>query len=247
VIVWLASYPRSGNTFLRMLLFSLYGWKTYAGYDPVLASLEASEAVGHAVLRGPLETLEADHRVHFVKTHDLPRDDRPAIYLVRDGRDALVSFARYRQSFPQSLPPTRRAVRALRHVVSGGDNFDTVLRGLIEGRRPFGGWGRNVLAWTDRRQRGRTFPMRYEDLRGDPQGWVQRALEAVGVRAEARQGAAPPDFAALQARWPEFFRKGRAGSWREEMRQALHELFWAHHAEAMLRFGYRRDVDSIPR
>jgi hypothetical protein len=66
---------------------------------------------------------------------------------------------------------------------------------------------------------------------------------SVGVRAEARPDVALPDFPALQARWPEFFRKGRVGSWREEMSPALHELFWARHAEAMLRFGYRRDAE----
>jgi hypothetical protein len=224
-----------------MLLLSLYGYRTYAVYDPVFASLDASETVGHVVLRQPLDTLEADDRVHFVKTHDLPRDDRPAIYLVRDGRDALVSFARYRLSFPQALPPARRAASALRSLVGGDDSFDAELRRLVDGRRPFGGWSRNVLAWTDGRQRGRTFLVRYEDLRADPCRWVQRGLEAVGVRAEARPDVALPDFAALRARWPEFFRKGRVGSWREEMGQALHERFWARHAEAMLRFGYRRD------
>ena len=241
MIVWLASYPRSGNTFLRMLLLSLYGWKTHAGYDPVFVSLEASETVGHVVLREPLEALDADDRVHFVKTHDLPRDNRPAIYLVRDGRDALVSFARYLRSFPQARPPVRRAAAALRSFVGGDDSFDAELRRLIESRRPFGGWSHNVLAWTDGRHRGRTFPIRYEDLRADPHGWVQRGLEAVGVRADPRPGATLPDFSALQAKWPGFFRKGRVGSWREEMSPALHELFWGRHAEAMRRFAYRRD------
>ena len=33
VIVWLASYPRSGNTFLRIVLHRLYGVPTYSVYD----------------------------------------------------------------------------------------------------------------------------------------------------------------------------------------------------------------------
>ena len=38
MIVWLASYPRSGNTFLRVVLHNVYGVSTYSVYednDPV--------------------------------------------------------------------------------------------------------------------------------------------------------------------------------------------------------------------
>jgi hypothetical protein len=47
VIVWLASYPRSGNTFLRVVLHNLYGVPTYSVYeddDPV------AERVGPALV-----------------------------------------------------------------------------------------------------------------------------------------------------------------------------------------------------
>ncbi len=33
VIVWLASFPRSGNTFLRILLHRLYGVRSSVVYD----------------------------------------------------------------------------------------------------------------------------------------------------------------------------------------------------------------------
>ena len=33
MVVWLASYPRSGNTFLRIVLHRLYGVPTYSVYD----------------------------------------------------------------------------------------------------------------------------------------------------------------------------------------------------------------------
>lgn len=33
MIVWLASYPRSGNTFRRIVLHRLYGVPTYVVYD----------------------------------------------------------------------------------------------------------------------------------------------------------------------------------------------------------------------
>ena len=33
MLVWLASYPRSGNTFSRIALNRLYGFTTTTGYD----------------------------------------------------------------------------------------------------------------------------------------------------------------------------------------------------------------------
>lgn len=65
MIVWLASYPRSGNTYLRMLLHQLHGLKTYSVYDdPLLELLDGSaEAVGHEKLPGSLDGLESHETV----------------------------------------------------------------------------------------------------------------------------------------------------------------------------------------
>ena len=43
------------------------------------------------------QAIDADPEVHFLKTHELASDDDgyPSIYVVRDGRDAVVSFAHY--------------------------------------------------------------------------------------------------------------------------------------------------------
>ncbi len=49
MIVWLASYPRSGNTFLRLVLHRLFGVPTYSVYeddDPV-AQRVGPELVGY--------------------------------------------------------------------------------------------------------------------------------------------------------------------------------------------------------
>ena len=78
-MIWLASYPRSGNTLMRNILYEVYG----------LSSGEFHREEGHY--------LEEDYFSHpFVKTHLLPLQLEPsdssirAVYIVRDGRDALV-------------------------------------------------------------------------------------------------------------------------------------------------------------
>src|SRR5882672_2574662 len=44
--VWLASYPRSGNTYLRAILWSCFGLQTGSVYPDDL-SLDVSQHVGH--------------------------------------------------------------------------------------------------------------------------------------------------------------------------------------------------------
>ena len=97
--IWLASYPRSGNTMLRYLLNQVFDLKTTSLYDgdtrlfgavagvPELVGHYDRGAVGHGS-GGP-------SGYAFVKTHEPPIDSGPAIYIVRDGRSALVSYMHY--------------------------------------------------------------------------------------------------------------------------------------------------------
>jgi hypothetical protein len=77
-----ASYPRSGNTFLRIVLHRRYGIRTSTVYDvDGVAARLGPDSVGYADVS------------EFVKTHRPrdPADEDPAICLIRDGRDAVVS------------------------------------------------------------------------------------------------------------------------------------------------------------
>ena len=99
MIVWLASYPRSGNTFLRVVLHNVYGVSTYSVYednDPV-AQRVGPALVGYRPKPAERTRMIDGADVYFVKTHKRRKADGfPAIYLVRDGRDAIVSSARLR-------------------------------------------------------------------------------------------------------------------------------------------------------
>ncbi|MCX7714022.1 MAG: sulfotransferase domain-containing protein, partial [Chthoniobacterales bacterium] len=146
MIIWLASYPRSGNTFLRMLLHHSCGFKTYSTYnDPLFDQLGATDAVGQERLSAPLEELAKAPETYLVKTHDLPTDKSPAIYVVRDGRDSLVSLARYLLSFERK-PSMMKTIKEM----LGIDNFSTVLEELIIKKEHYGGWNDHVLTWLHR-------------------------------------------------------------------------------------------------
>jgi Sulfotransferase domain len=234
VIIWLASYPRSGNTFLRIVLRRLYGTPTYSIYeddDPVAQRVGPS-LVGYRPK--PERAVMSDSaEVYFTKTHKRRKGDGyRAIYLVRDGRDAVVSHARLRLSQQQAID-------------SGSQpTFETFLREEItrpylEGQPSSGTWGGNVLSWLGAADTSVTL-LRYEDLIVDPRGSVESAVSSLLPELVPSADAVIPSFSELHDIDPLFFRRGAARSHRDEMPDELHDLFWAQpeNATAMRLLGY---------
>ena len=230
MIIWLASYPRSGNTFLRVVLHRLYGVPTYSVYDdddPV-AQRVGPALLGYRPKPADRASMADSDDVYFMKTHKRRKGDgQPAICLVRDGRDAVVSHARLRAagdgqtSFEQALR-------------------EEITRPWIEGQPSSGSWGGNVLSWLN--DAGTPLAvLRYEQLVNTPREAVERAVSALVPRIAPLPDPVIPSFAELQRIDPAFFRRGSVGSFREEMPEELHELFWAQpeNAAAMRSLGYR--------
>jgi hypothetical protein len=226
VIVWVASFPRSGNTFLRIVLHRLYGVRTSTVYDvDGVAERLGGDFVGFAARAGGLAAMRASEQPYFVKTHRQRDDDveerDPAICLVRDGRDALVSWARQ---------------------TSEGDPgcYEAMLRDhlLRSGATGTGSWGDNVLSWV-RPVAPHRIMLRYEDLTRDPRAAVIPVVAALAPALVRRSDAVIPSFEELRAHDDRFFRRGRTGAHRDEMPAELHELFWSRpgNREAMALLG----------
>ena len=192
----------------------------------------------------PLDADYADHAV--VKTHLLPHqmvpDDPaiPAVYLVRDGRDAVVSMAHHRADLVHPGTDYREALR------------ETI---LAEGGSHFGGWSRHVSRWLERA----CIVIRFEDLIANPIEQVERLrpiLELPAPRVErtpsfddlrrrsyAYGSGRQHGFSDEQQRHrrEHFFRRGQSGAWREEMREHEQRLFQSLHGSALLPLGYKPD------
>jgi hypothetical protein len=169
--------------------------------------------------------LDALDETLVLKTHRLadPDNRSPAIYLTRDGRDAVVSYVHYTQGRGQA------AYKDL--------DFDAALEKIITNSTRNGTWSENVRSWTERP--GPTAVVRFERLIEDPSAAVAEALESLEIDAPSREGGLP-SFEELQKRDPVMFRRGKSGTWREEMPSALEELFWEHHGAQMEALGYER-------
>jgi sulfotransferase family protein len=222
VIVWLASYPRSGNNMLRFALYYLFGVKSASEYDQPL-----HEPLHESILsRDQVDALREGGSAVLVKTHELAAagDRSPAIYVVRDGRDAVVSYAHFAKASGEAGFEDR--------------SFEESLETLILQREPFGTWSENVRSWT--RRDAPTSIARFEELVEDPADTVSRAAEAVGISLGGASGEAP-SFEDLRDLNQVLFRRGVAGSWRSEMPPHLEALFWEHHGAEMQALGYSRE------
>ena len=236
MVVWIASYPRSGNTLFRMLLRYGFGASTFSVFDdPLFFADSAAGVIGHESLPDSPDELAERAELFFIKTHRIPDagTPHPAIYIVRDGRDSLVSCAHYQMTYGgTSLGRSilRRSAARLQRVA-----FRRALRKMVFDRR-FGGWSMNVTAWHERD--ARTAVVRFEDLVRDPVGKAAAALAELGVSLE-ETNEEMPSFESLQTRWPGFFRRGRTGSWRDEMPDDIQGVSWQRHGSAMRMLGYR--------
>jgi hypothetical protein len=162
----------------------------------------------------------------FIKTHRLREasDPAPGLYIVRDGRDAIVSQAHFVKD---------QDVAAYR-----GFSFERRVATLSHpGMRPYGDWSRNVLRWT--RRRAAVAILRFEDLLCDPAGVVARACEEIDVPLAPAAGQML-SFSYLHERVPMLFRRGVVGAWHDEMPTQLEDRFWRIHGKQMQALGYRR-------
>ncbi|BCJ47789.1 sulfotransferase [Actinoplanes ianthinogenes] len=212
--MWIASFPRSGNTFLRIVLHRLYGVTTSTVYDvDGVAERLGRDLVGSTDRPGSLAEMRAGDEPHFVKTHrqrdaDVAEDD-PAICLVRDGRDALVSWARQASEDDPATYEDELRSKILRVSTAGT-----------------GSWGSNVLSWL-RPAAPHRVVLRYEDLIRDPRAALTPIIATVAPSLARRPDATVPSLDELRGHDDRFFRRGRTGSHRDELPGELHRLFWS--------------------
>lgn len=176
-VAWIASYPKSGNTWLRFMLTS------YLLNVPV-RSVRNVNAVIPIVdgIAGHRSVLAADRQDPLlVKTHQVPgakamEPYQPcaskAVYLVRNPRDILLSHIRHAGAQPDGAEARDLATEFIAH------------QGMPLWREKFeiGSWPENVRDWTTPATVRRYFPgidvltVRYEDMRADPEGTLHQIL-----------------------------------------------------------------------
>ena len=209
--VWLASYPRSGNTYLRALLWSCFRLQSGSIYpDDLLKKQGVAGRVGH--YEGASSGLFSPDflRLPLIKTHEWPTDDRKAIYILRNGVAACLSLSEY--------------LRAA--------GYDVSLDDIIAGRHHFGSWSGHVLAW-DPQARSNTLFLRFEQLTEDFAGTLARLSEFLGIQPVS---TVPPQLMEGVGSGPQWLSPNRTP--KHSLTDAQAAAFDALHGETMVRFGY---------
>jgi hypothetical protein len=219
MIVWLASFPRSGNTMLRSMLRGVFGLETFSKYEPAGSpsmDQRLTDLIGVTKYEGDFDAFATTARqadtLSIIKTHDAPEGGDKAIYVVRNGLVATDSYRHYRTA------TERREV-----------SWDQVL----DADRPFDNWSLHLDAWRPV-ERPETLLVRYEDLVERPDAEVGR-LSAFLDRPVLKAWENP--WETVNSIGPSFFRRGRTdrpASITDEEAMA----FMALHGAWMARLGY---------
>ena len=158
-IVWIASYPKSGNTWMRFMACNL-----------LFGPQQSAEALSflapdiHEVGPQPLAAHSGLVKTHFLHSPALPLAERTAaaIYVVRQPADVLESNFHYSRRSAGLAGESR-------------EEFDRYVDAFIQHRGDprwlqlgMGSWEDNVRSWLGARHPFRVIPVRYEDLTADP-------------------------------------------------------------------------------
>jgi len=172
-VVWIASYPRSGNTMLRTVIFQCFGVRSASVYQNDLGGQKGLEGyVGHIEHGADGSLPFGDEPVRLIKTHAPPQDERKTIYVIRNGRDATLSYFRFLKG---RVP----------------------LIDLIEGRQARS-WASHIDMWQPL-TRPDTLLVRYEDLVDDLAATVDQVGDFLGL--EPRRHDMPSRASLVDGRW----------------------------------------------
>lgn len=233
----LVSYPKSGNTWVRMLI---------AHVIRPGASLNAMEQLVPDIYRARRKDLARAYTFpgggRLLKSHESFQPTyRRVIYLVRDPRDVCVSYFHYKMAF--STDPQVEA------------SFEVFSRRFLQGELdPYGTWSEHVCGWLCA-EAAEVLLVKYEDLLNDTSVWLERITEYLDLevsRQERDQAIQACSLSALQKKerqerdqWlhrrssgdAQFFRRGGSAS-RGEIPPETRGMIETQWSKAMEYFGY---------
>ena len=234
--VFVASYPRSGNTWLRFMLYEILVGETssFKNVHQLVPDIGRQNKA--------LPVLENEGRL--IKTHEpyLPQYQK-AIYLVRDARDVALSEFAYQKALGLA-----------------GDDFETYLPRFLRGQvNPFGSWTAHVDSWMNAKDKGlaEVLLVRFDEMRSQPEESLSNMMKFLGVPVKAEtirkavvnnsvekmrdKEKVNPQKASAKGR---FIRSGAVGGWRERFTDAQAQLVERYAGSVLSRLGFA-GVESI--
>ena len=250
--IFQASYPRSGSTWLRFMLFEVLRGEEagFGNIDKCIPEIDAHRGVPPILPGGG----------RLIKTHEQYRKDYTrAVFLVRDLRDVLLS--NYARAVGVGLAP----------LVSNGD-LDSFLLSFLKGTAlQQGSWQEHTRSWLESplAKNGNLMVVWYEDLRKNPEQVIGQLLEFLGVtpdfqvirkaiednslqqmRAKEDRAAEAGEHSPLLASHKNngedgrFVRKGAVGGWRSKLTDAQIKIIGQYAGDVLQTLGYELGTEG---
>lgn len=219
---WLVSYPRSGNTWIRLLLANIQHPEKPQGYiamEKLVPDLHQLSKV-YKCNFNDLKKKNLDWNPVVIKSHFislLEYSDWPCVYLYRDGRDVVLSYYLFE-----------------RYMKKHNLTWHEYLEQFIAGNIQFGGWKEHVEHWMNKS--GSILMLSYEDLFDHPVETMQvvcnfleinptkETIEEAVIKTSykrLREEVAPAEGA-----HPDLVgQNGRPGTWRTDFTQKQKDMF----------------------
>jgi len=261
---WIASYPKSGNTWARNLI-NAYASNELDINNVRIGLNDTSVGAYQASTLNPINTLDAgiiaclryaalvnlqsimNYSPKIIKTHnarvqvdgidlipDMMSDD--SVYIVRDPRDVVISFSEHMGlSIDDAIDMMDNSLSCLPHRETHIETYLTT-------------WSNHVTTWRDK-----ATLLRYEDMLEDPvdalstilkvfrldidENRVQRAVDLCSFERMKSQEE-KNGFREASFKSKRFFNRGTSGHWKEILKKDQVDKIEKAHGEVMESLGY---------
>jgi hypothetical protein len=216
--VFIVTYPRSGTTWMQMILYQLTtdGTMDFPHIYEYCPWFERSSRSGLGFEARPSPRLFKSHLTY----RKIPKGPCKYIYVARDGKDVAASYYHLYRDYSG-------------FEGTFSEFFDRYLRGKVE----FGSWFEHVRGWWRHRNDPNVLFLRYEDLLADLEGGVRKIIAFCGFEIAPERMPIILErcrFAFMKqhesqfdpvtgAAWEQgahgraFLRTGRTGDWRGQL------------------------------
>jgi hypothetical protein len=184
--------------------------------------------------------------------------DAKLVYIVRDGRDVLIS-ERFRNFVEESKFLTAEDKHIIEDLRKGQTQFTGGARSIFTEtfiRRVAKGWVANLQEIEEEGKRlfgGNYFALRYEDLLGDPFGEMRRLWKFLGVKkidgslerkikAELKSNPDEEWQSKRNGDISSFLPKGQAGNWARLFTARDRQIFKEIAGEMLVKWKYEKDL-----
>ncbi len=235
--IFLVSYPKSGNTWLRFLIgnYLTHSRCNFKNCDSIIPDIHYNP-----------EQVEQLQKPRIIKSHSpfTPEYNR-VVYIVRDGRDVAVSYYFYALKFGLVESHTRFEDFILRFNNGTVDDFTP--------------WNHHVGSWIERANQNFLL-IKYEDLKANAERELTRFLEFADLpidssrltsavkasefsnmqKLEKQQQYREDQYRVFGGSDPniQFVRKGQVGGWQEFFDDRLLADFIDRHGSTLERLDY---------